>query len=234
MSAPATRSPHVPAGPRTQAASRRALVGLASLFFAPLALAFLVYYGTGGRWHPSGHVNHGTLIDPARPTPPLRLPQELAPLSAGAEASAAEAAATGGSSALAPGARLTPADFLEHRWSLLYVGRADCGAACQRALYDTRQVRLALNRDMSRVQRVFLAEGEGIDAAFLRREHPDLLVVRAGPEAEPLRRLLPGADRDRVYLIDPLGNLMMWYGPDGDPKGMLIDLKRLLGLSHVG
>jgi hypothetical protein len=39
---------------------------------------------------------------------------------------------------------------------------------------------------------------------------------------------------DRLYLIDPLGNLMMSYAPDAKPKGLLEDLKRLLGLSQVG
>ena len=36
------------------------------------------------------------------------------------------------------------------------------------------------------------------------------------------------------YLIDPLGNLMMSYAPDANAKCMLEDMKRLLGLSHVG
>jgi hypothetical protein len=38
----------------------------------------------------------------------------------------------------------------------------------------------------------------------------------------------------RIYLVDPLGNLMLSYAPDANPKGMLDDLKRLLRLSHVG
>jgi cytochrome oxidase Cu insertion factor (SCO1/SenC/PrrC family) len=197
--------------PRTPARSRRALIALAALFFAPLALAFLVYYGSGGKWHPPGHVNHGTLIEPARPTPPLTLPlvQPLVPPT-------------------------TRPDFLEHKWTLLYLGAGTCDAACRRHLYDTRQVRTALNRDMERVQRVFLAEGACCDLDYLRAQQPDLIVVRAGDASAPLRSLLPGADLGRIYLIDPLGNLMMWYAPDARPKGMLEDLKRLLGLSHVG
>lgn len=64
--------------------------------------------------------------------------------------------------------------------------------------------------------------------------------MRATPDAAPiltLLRLSPADDpaaKDRVYLIDPLGNIMMVYAPDSRPKGMLEDLKRLLGLSHVG
>jgi len=212
--------PASPVSPRTPAQSRRALLGLAALFFAPLGLAFLVYYGSGGHWRPPGHVNHGTLIEPVRPTPPLRLP-ELLPARVPAAA------------ANDPGS-LTAPDFLAHRWTLLYEGPGACGAACRRALHETRQVRLALNRDMSRVQRVFLATDPCCELEALRREHPDLIVVRADAAAGPLRALLPGADSDRVYVIDPLGNLMMWYSPAAGPKDMLSDLKRLLGVSHVG
>jgi hypothetical protein len=38
----------------------------------------------------------------------------------------------------------------------------------------------------------------------------------------------------RVYFIDPLGNLMMYYRPDADPGGMLKDLRKLLKYSKIG
>jgi hypothetical protein len=50
--------------PLARTRSRRTLVWLALLFFAPLAASFLIYYGSS--WRPSGHTNHGTLIDPPR------------------------------------------------------------------------------------------------------------------------------------------------------------------------
>jgi hypothetical protein len=37
-----------------------------------------------------------------------------------------------------------------------------------------------------------------------------------------------------IYLIDPLGNLLMRYGSDANPKGMLEDLERLLKYSKIG
>jgi hypothetical protein len=134
----------------------------------------------------------------------------------------------------------TDPDFLRHRWTLLYWGPGSCPARCRTNLYNTRQVRIALDRDRDRVQRVFIAEGECCDMEYLRVEHPDLITVRATSAAAPLLALLPGVDgssaatAERVYLIDPLGNLMMSYAPDAKPKGMLEDMKRLLGLSHVG
>ena len=195
---------------------RRLLVGLGVLFFAPLAVSFYLYYGPVA-WRPGHHVNRGDLIDPARP-----LPEASLPIAGRGEA------------------RTSKPDFLKGKWTLLYVGAGSCTAQCRTDLYNTRQVRLALNRDMDRVQRVFIAEGDCCDFAFLDAQHPDLLTVRAVPDAAPLLGLLPSFDginpaaAERVYLIDPLGNLMMSYAPDARPKGMLEDLKRLLGLSHVG
>jgi hypothetical protein len=191
---------------------RRLLIGLSLLFFAPLALSFYLYYGNAG-WRPGGHVNHGDLVQPPRVLPALALPL-----------------ADSGT---------TRADFLQHKWTLLYVGAGACPALCRARLYDTRQVRLALNRDMDRVQRVFVASGD-CDLQFLHAEHPDLITVRATAAAEPLLDVLSAGagasaqNAERVYVIDPLGNLMMSYAADAKPKGMLEDMKRLLGLSQVG
>jgi cytochrome oxidase Cu insertion factor (SCO1/SenC/PrrC family) len=41
-------------------------------------------------------------------------------------------------------------------------------------------------------------------------------------------------EADRVYLVDPLGNLMMYYRPGADPRDIVQDLEKLLKYSHVG
>ncbi len=192
---------------------RRLLIVLALMFFAPLGLAFYLYYGHGS-WHPGGHVNAGDLIQPARPLPSLSLP-------------------LWGSGTTAP-------NFLKRKWTFLYVAAGPCAEACRTRLYDTRQVRLALDRDMDRVQRVFVADPECCDARWLHEQHPDLMTLQAGAAVTPLLALLPGRDgatfaaAPRVYLIDPLGNLMMSYAADAKAKGMLEDMKRLLRLSSIG
>jgi cytochrome oxidase Cu insertion factor (SCO1/SenC/PrrC family) len=207
----------------------RLLIGLAVLFFAPLGLSFYLYYGHAA-WRPGGRVNAGDLIDPPRPLPSLALPLQ-------------------GSGETAP-------DFLRGKWSLLYAEHGPCAERCRGILYETRQVRLALDRDMDRVQRVFIADGDCCDFQTLHEQHPDLLAIRLSPAAAPLLELLPrgdagsganhgtgadhgsgagdGAHAQRIYVIDPLGNVMMSYAPDAKPKGMLEDMKRLLRLSHIG
>jgi cytochrome oxidase Cu insertion factor (SCO1/SenC/PrrC family) len=212
----------VPA-PRHAAHTRRVLIALSLLFLAPVAAAFILYYGIG--WSPGRRVNHGELVEPPVPLPDLALPRAEAPRAEVPRASAPRADA--------------PRSFLKGKWTLLYLGAGDCAAGCRTELYNTRQVRSALGADRERVQRVFLAEGACCDLEWLRAQQPDLITVPAGAEAAPLTGILEHAGRstpaaDRVYLIDPLGNLMMCYAADARPKGMLEDLKKLLRLSHVG
>jgi hypothetical protein len=119
------------------------------------------------------------------------------------------------------------------------LGAGSCSAGCRTDLYNTRQVRAALGSDRERVQRVFLAEGACCDVEWLHAQQPDLITVQADSGAAALTAILEHAGHspaaaDRVYLIDPLGNLMMCYAVDARPKGMLEDLKKLLRLSHVG
>jgi hypothetical protein len=37
-----------------------------------------------------------------------------------------------------------------------------------------------------------------------------------------------------VFVVDPLGNLMMRFDVAQNPKGLLQDLEKLLKLSHIG
>ncbi len=193
---------------------RRQLVALAAMFFVPLAVAFWLYYGESPL-APEGGTNKGDLIDPARPLPRVSLP--------------------------VPTGEQTGPDFLVGQWTMLYIGRGTCDERCRKALYLTRQTRIALNKDFDRVQRVFLVSAECCDDSFLSTEHPDLrLVLLEGSEAERLLQPFPTYDgtdvteTGRIYLVDPLGNLLMSYSEAAPDKALLKDLKKLLRLSHIG
>jgi hypothetical protein len=180
--------------------------GLFLLFFGPLAVAMFLYYGTD--WRPGGTGNHGELVQPPRPTPVVSL----------------------------PGADGLPAGdgFLRDRWSLVYVARSPCEEGCREALYNGRQMRLALGRLMDRVERVYLFTAEPPEAGFLAAEHPDLVVVDAtGAAGEALLAAFAG-QAEGYWLVDPLGNVMMRYPADQAPKGMMEDIKKLLRLSRIG
>ena len=89
---------------------------------------------------------------------------------------------------------------------------------------------------MTRVARVFLVSRECCDHAFLAREHAGLQVLDAGAQAaESLLALFPARDREHtLFVVDPLGNLMMSCDARGNPRGLLEDLQKLLRLSHIG
>jgi hypothetical protein len=192
-----------------RARNLRMLAALAGVFLLPLAIAFWMYYGTD--WRPARRVNHGELITPVRPLPATHLQPAVPPDAA-------------------------PADLFHRKWSLVYIGDGGCEDACRTALYVMRQTRLSLNNEMSRVDRVFLATSHCCAREFLAHEHPGLLVLDAtGPSANPLLGVFPVKEREQsLFVVDPLGNLMMSYDVRQNPKGLLQDLKKLLSLSHIG
>jgi hypothetical protein len=197
--------PGEPAGVRAR--NLRTVGALAALFLLPLALAFYTYYATD--WRPVGRVNHGTLISPARPLPVIALPR-------------------------APGSDAAAAATLRDRWTLVYVGDGACDGDCRAALHLMRQTRLGLNNDMTRVARVFLATGHccaeiaGGDAGLA------VLDASGAPAAALLEQFPTDARAHSIYVVDPLGNLMMSYDARIDPHGLLEDLRKLLRLSHIG
>jgi hypothetical protein len=99
-----------------------------------------------------------------------------------------------------------------------------------------RQTRLGLNNDMTRVARVWLATGTCCAAELRARPEPGLVVLDAtSPAAGALLALFPAAERRHsLFVVDPLGNLMMSYDARSDPHGLLEDLRKLLRLSHIG
>ena len=186
----------------------RTVGALAALFLLPLAISFWMYYGN--TWRPAAMTNHGELFRPARPLPRAELRDAAGNVAA--------------------------ANPLEGNWSLVYVGGGQCDDACKTALYFMRQTRLSLNNEMTRVSRTFLATRQCCNREFLEREHTGLLVLDAtGPEATELLKAFPPTDQPQsLFIVDPLGNLVMRYDVREDPKGLLTDLKKLLKLSHIG
>lgn len=207
-----------------RARNLRTLAGLAAIFFLPLLASFWLYYGT--TWRPAGRLNHGELISPPRPLP--RLPLARIPLTGPETLPRRD---FGQRELSRPGEAL-----FRSSWTLAYIGDGSCDAACRQTLYVMRQTRLALGTEMTRVARVFLVTGNCCAKAFLEREHAGIVVLDAsGASGEKLLGEFPPQDRPHtLYVVDPLGNLMMRYDVRRNPGGLLIDLRKLLELSDIG
>ena len=119
---------------------------------------------------------------------------------------------------------------LRGRWVLLAGSAADCGTGCEQMLYATRQARTMQGKERDRVVRVWLDAGAAPLPPGLRDRHPELVVARVpGRMLDGLPGALPG-----IWLVDPLGNLVLRYPPDPDVKGLANDLARLLRASGIG
>jgi hypothetical protein len=121
-------------------------------------------------------------------------------------------------------------------WSLVYIGDGSCDAACRGTLFVMRQTRLALGTDQTRLARVFLVTANCCDRDYLAREQAGMTIFdTAGAGGTQLLDLFPPGDRAHtLFVVDPLGNLMMRYDVRREPGGLLVDLKRLLELSQIG
>lgn len=156
---------------------------------------------------PGGHTNYGELMD-AMPLPDARL-------------------------GLVDG---TPFQLsqLRGKWVLLMAGSARCDEACRRTLFTLRQLRLTQGKDMERIERVWLVSDDAVPSDALMSDYRGIWLVRAA--ASELLTRLPAEHphTEYIYLIDPLGNLVLRYGRDAEPGKMIKDLTRLLKTSRIG
>lgn len=123
---------------------------------------------------------------------------------------------------------------LRGRWVLLQVDSAACADPCRKRLLYMRQARLALGRDAERIERVWLLDDAAVPDPALLREHEGLIVARP-PDGSLLEELTSSRSPARyIYVIDPLGSLMLRFPADPDGRKMLKDLARLLRASRIG
>jgi hypothetical protein len=125
-----------------------------------------------------------------------------------------------------------PFDALRGRWVLVSFDAAACDAYCERKLYFMRQLRRAQGKDQDRVERLWVLTDAAQPRAALLAAIEGTRIAREAALAE--RFPAAAAPTDHIFVVDPLGNLMMRYPRDPDPSRMLKDLQRLLRLSQVG
>jgi len=186
----------------------RPLVLLALLCIAPVVASYLAYYV----FPPSGRTNYGDLVQPQRPVPTLTLTR-------------------------LDGARFDLAS-LRGSWVMLTVDRAECGEPCQAKLWKMRQIRTATGKERDRIERVFFIVDPAPAATMLLREFDGTHFLRASSaELERFLALPSPADgrlEEHIWMVDPLGNLMMRWPRAADPSRMKKDVDRLLRASQVG
>jgi hypothetical protein len=204
-----------PSAATTRQRGRWKLLLVLAICAAPLLASYFMYYVV----KPGGRTNYGVLIDPRlHPMPGL-----AASTLDGAPASLAA---------------------YKGKWLMLVVDSGQCADACRKKLFAMRQLRLMQGKEMERIERLWLIDDGVEPAPALLRQFEGMRVLRvaAGPGSQSgsgaLRNWLPadaGSSIDKhLYLIDPLGNLMMRFPKDADPAKVKKDLAKLLYASAIG
>jgi cytochrome oxidase Cu insertion factor (SCO1/SenC/PrrC family) len=121
-----------------------------------------------------------------------------------------------------------PFQELRGKWVLVTLDAAACEAYCEKKLYFVRQMHRAQGKDQSRLERLWVITDSGAPRAELLAAIEGSRISTAKTDA------FPGNPVDHIYLVDPLGNLMLRFPRDPDPSRMLKDLQRLLKYSRVG
>jgi len=121
-----------------------------------------------------------------------------------------------------------PFEELRGKWILVSFDSAACDAYCEKKLYFMRQLRTAQGKDQTRLQRLWVLTDAGSPRPELIEAIEGTVISRAKPGGFPGNRV------DHIYLVDPLGNLMLQFPRDPDPSKMLKDLQRLMKYSQVG
>ncbi len=202
-----TKSTNAPSSAQQTQAGRWKLLLVIAVCAAPMLASYFTYFVI----KPGAATNYGTLLDPRLYPMPSLDSQDLQ-------------------------GKPVSLDAYKGKWQMLQVDSAACDAQCQKKLLDMRQLRTAQGKGMERIERVWLiTDKQAIDPRLLAGiEGTRLLQV----DAARLQAWLPvepnGALRDHIYLIDPLGNLMMRYPKNADANKMKKDLGKLLKASAIG
>jgi hypothetical protein len=188
-------------------AGRWKLLLVVAICAAPMIASYLTYYVI----KPSGRNNYGALIDPREhPLPDL-----------------------GGK--LLDGKPVS-LDAYQGRWLMIQAESGDCGDPCVKKLFTQRQLRAMQGKAADRIETIWLVTDDKPLSTVLMRAYDGTRMIRV--DAAALHAWLPTDPgtrvEDHIYLVDPLGHLMMRFPKDADPKKVKADMSKLLAASAIG
>ena len=194
-----------------QAKGRLVLLAMVVFFAAPIILVMAMYRFD---WHPKGQ-SYGDLIEPVVP---IQLTEKFKDVKT-------------------TDVTVESKTLWHDKWSAVILAD-QCESVCQTRLHDARQIHASLEKDMNRMQRILITHQQ--ELGNLQQKYPDLIIVNQPiDDVDALAKQFnlnsdPAFTSERVYMVDPLGNLMLSYSSKVKPVEMRKDWVRLLKYSWAG
>ncbi len=177
--------------------------------FLVISLSTFWYYAGLG---PKAMVNYGTMIDPPVDLGSLELELNYQPLNI---------------------------DSMERKWMIIHFLDDRCNEDCLEAFYFSRQINTAIGREKDRVKRFYVASSKTQEKVKNLFQSETNLTAISAKNLKLLRKKMTEAGvnpfiQPGFLLADPLGNIILSYQGDIDPKKILSDIKKLLRASKIG
>ena len=181
---------------------------LVAVFVAPVILGTLLFFNLERLGFEKGSTNYGTLVHPA-------LPAKVADLKQGDTNAIKE-------------------ETIAKSWTMTYIEAENCDKACLDKLTLIKKVRLLTNEKMRRVRTLFVTN-KAIAQSIDNSQYKDMVIANIRDKESKFLQQFPAQETKPIYLIDPYGNIMMYY-PQADlnAKKMIKDINRLLKYSQLG
>ena len=183
------------------------LIALVAVFIAPVLVAFF--------WQSTGYVNRGRLIEPPRLVSDLAMNMI--------------------------DGRAMVLSSLTGKWTYVYFSHEVCDQTCNAVIESLVRIRLSRGKHKDRIQfLVAIVSPSAPPSSDESVSHPTALTAYIEKSALGRWRKAFGVEGSappeagRIYLLDPLGYLMMSYPLAIDPNDIRKDLARLMRVSRVG
>ena len=187
---------------------------------APVVLATVMYY----YFKPTSFINYGELIKPPVSISDMTVNEIRRPSIESAFVDTSES-----------NQKIDTLTGLGGRWMLAYINTKDiCELECLDSLYLTRQVRLMTGKNRFRVERVYLdlSGNDNIAINFSDKSFQGLWYFGGQSSQSPFKST--NISFDGIWIVDPMGNLVMRYPVGANIKKVYKDLSRLLKASRIG
>lgn len=188
---------------------RLTLIALMALFLSPVLAAWL--------WTPDTFRNRGELIDP--PQPLVNVPM------------------------ISPDGSDVDLTNLFGHWTYVFFVEAGCDESCKQLADAVERVRLSQGKNEKRVRLMVITLSpdalSSVDEIRLIMPKTIVLGVNAAEKEQLLPQFMSSGEASAlqsgsVFLVDPMGNLMMSYPAKADPTDLRKDISRLLRASRIG
>lgn len=131
-------------------------------------------------------------------------------------------------------------DSLKGNWTLLMAGSSDCDEVCMKNVYYMRQIRRLMGEERLKIKRIFVMTDDAKLDDFLKKVEPlgemDVVSSALADGSKLIEQMTVSGNipEKRIFIVDPLANLMMAYNQDVDPEDIAKDFRRLLKVVRIG